>query len=34
MEEMLGKKMTCLMICRKNWNGLMNLLVSTTFVSV
>jgi hypothetical protein len=30
----LGKKMVCLRIWKKNWNGLMNLLASTTFKSV
>ena len=30
-EEVLGKKMVCLRIWKKNLNGLMNLLTSTTF---
>ena len=30
-EEVLGEKMICLRIWKKNWNGLMSLLVSTTF---
>ena len=33
MEEVLGEKMVCLRIWKKNWNGLMNLLISTTIVS-
>ena len=32
MEEVLGEKIVCLRIWKKNWNGLMNLLASTTCV--
>jgi hypothetical protein len=34
MEEVLGKKMVCLRIWKRDRNGLMNLLASMTFVSV